>query len=201
MRGNRLTPVGRMWGNDEKLNQAAYDAGERVKESWINPVAEKIRRGLGGKRPSWGWNGRLNGSADNFISSCASCHSTAQMDQSKTLSSVVSMTPPSPVFRNGRYVSVNDKGTMDWFRNFPAGTAFSANKISSSTLVSGDYSLQLMIGYGNYQRWKRQNPTTTTGRIVPQMKMIPRKVFGFKREGEEGFPPRQGPDIRFDKEE
>lgn len=58
-----------------------------------------------------------------------------------------------------------------------------------------------MIGYGNYQRWKRQNPTTTTGRIVPQMKMIPRKVFGFKREGEEGFPPRQGPDIRFDKEE
>lgn len=56
-----------MWGNDPELNQAAVDAGKKPVEAWINPEAEKLRLELGGKRPSWGYNGRLNGPADNFI--------------------------------------------------------------------------------------------------------------------------------------
>ena len=50
-----------MWGNDPKLTQAAYDSGQKPVESWINPRADAIRKSLGGKRPTWGWNGRLNG--------------------------------------------------------------------------------------------------------------------------------------------
>lgn len=64
---DRLTPVGVMWGNDPQLDQAAVDRGEKPVESWINPDAETLRKELNGMRPSWGYNGRLNGPADNFI--------------------------------------------------------------------------------------------------------------------------------------
>ncbi|KAG8530262.1 uncharacterized protein KY384_004763 [Bacidia gigantensis] len=60
---DRIIPVGLMWGNDPNLNQAMHDAGNTPKESWINPRAEQIRKDLGGRRPSWGWNGRMNGPA------------------------------------------------------------------------------------------------------------------------------------------
>ncbi|KAF8299951.1 hypothetical protein DL93DRAFT_2122330 [Clavulina sp. PMI_390] len=74
----RLTSVGVMWGSDPNLDQAAVDAGKKPEESWINLEAENLRLGLGGARPSWGYNGRLNGPADNFVSACTSCHSTAE---------------------------------------------------------------------------------------------------------------------------
>ena len=54
-----------MWGNDPQLNQEAFDKGQKVQESWINPRAEEIRLRLGGSRPSWGWNGRMNGPGIN----------------------------------------------------------------------------------------------------------------------------------------
>lgn len=76
---DRLTSIGIMWGDDPDLDQAAFDAGQEPVESWINPRAEELRRELGGKRPSWGYNGRLNGPADNFISACTSCHGRAQL--------------------------------------------------------------------------------------------------------------------------
>jgi hypothetical protein len=50
-----------MWGNDPELTQAKADAGEKPQESWINPEADTVRNSLQGTRPSWGWNGRLNG--------------------------------------------------------------------------------------------------------------------------------------------
>lgn len=54
-------PVGIMWGNDPKLTGAKAAAGEKPKQSWIKPEAEIIRKQLNGTRPSWGWNGRMNG--------------------------------------------------------------------------------------------------------------------------------------------
>ncbi|KAG9081994.1 hypothetical protein FRC07_014356, partial [Ceratobasidium sp. 392] len=73
----RTTPLGIQWGNDSQLTQERFDAGEKAKESWMNPIGEELRLHLGGFRPSWGWNGRLNGPVDNFASACASCHATA----------------------------------------------------------------------------------------------------------------------------
>jgi len=67
----RMVPVGVMWGNDPTLDKAAFDAGARVKESWIN---------LDLKTPQHlGWLGRLNGPVDNPASACLSCHMTAEV--------------------------------------------------------------------------------------------------------------------------
>ena len=63
---DRIIPVGLMWGNDPELTQAKYEGGEKPAESWINPEADRIRKKLGGSRPSWGWNERLNGPGEEF---------------------------------------------------------------------------------------------------------------------------------------
>jgi hypothetical protein len=56
-------PVGIQWGNDPQVTQAVYEAEGpgALKESWVNPDANKLLRDLGGKRPFLGWNGRMNG--------------------------------------------------------------------------------------------------------------------------------------------
>ena len=106
---DRLTPVGIQWGNDPRLTQEAIDNGEKLQECWINPRAEDLRVKLGGARPSWGWNGRLNGPADNFISSCASCHSLAQREHASKV------TPPTPRLLARGWVPDDDKLTMHWY--------------------------------------------------------------------------------------
>lgn len=59
---HRVLPVGLMWGNDPLLTQAKFDKeGLRPVEQWINPAADELLSQLKGSRPSWGWNGRLNG--------------------------------------------------------------------------------------------------------------------------------------------
>jgi len=142
---DRLIPVGIQWGNDPLVTQKAIDNGEKLQECWINPRAEDLRARLGGTRPSWGWNGRLNGPADNFISSCASCHSLAQRDH------ISKVTPPKPRLLAQEWVPDDDVLTMHWFRNIPSGRSFDPGA------KSGDYSLQLMIGYRNWLAWS-QNP-------------------------------------------
>ncbi|KXJ90395.1 hypothetical protein Micbo1qcDRAFT_120327 [Microdochium bolleyi] len=132
---DRIMPVGIMWGNDPELTDAKIKADPDAKpqQSWIYPQAEIIRKRLNGTRPSWGWNGRMNGPADNFISACASCHSTSEL---RPAGKKVSMVP-------------KPTGDMRWFRNIPAGEPF--NKDSKSA----DYSLQLMMGYGNFLKWRQ----------------------------------------------
>jgi len=45
-------------------------------------------------------------------------------------------------------VPKDDASTMQWFRNIPAG------KPCTEGATAGDYSLQLMMGWHNYQDWK-----------------------------------------------
>ncbi|KAJ6569598.1 hypothetical protein B0H19DRAFT_700414 [Mycena capillaripes] len=142
---DRLTCVGLQWGNDPKLDQAAFDAGQRPEESWINPEAEKLRKALNGKRPSWGYNGRLCGPADNFVSACASCHSVAQ-------SYSAPMVQSGQLIAN-KWVPLNEKLTMTWFENVPAGKPF-----STRGALSADYSLQFVAGWQNYQSWFSTQP-------------------------------------------
>ncbi|KAI9036921.1 fungal specific transcription factor domain-containing protein [Aspergillus affinis] len=126
-------------GNNPELDQAAFERGGKAVESWINPEAEDLRILLKGMRPSWGWNGRTNGPADNFISACASCHSTSQLggnDQDI-------MTPPVRKLGDGTRTPKDDKETMKWFDNIPFGQPFTPGT------PPGDYFLQLMIGFHN----------------------------------------------------
>jgi hypothetical protein len=124
---DRMIPVGVQWGNDPTLTPAKHAAGERVKESWINP-ALTIPQHLG-------WLGRLNGPVDNPVSACLSCHGTAQ---SPALSPMI---PPS---------GATDAQKMRWFRNVKTNDAFDAG--SSSNPESLRYSLQLAVGIQNQQR-------------------------------------------------
>ncbi|KAF4462444.1 hypothetical protein FALBO_10748 [Fusarium albosuccineum] len=131
---DRLIPVGIMWGNDTELTPARAAEGAKPTQSWINRDANDIRKSLKGSRPSWGWLGRLNGPADNFRSACASCHSVSERDPKEK----VQLLPPS---------GATDAEKMRWFRNIPAGKPFNKGG------VSGDYSLQLMMGYNNFRGW------------------------------------------------
>lgn len=59
-----VRPVGLMWGNDPN-----YSSSWTMDEARINPVVQLQH---------YGYQGRLNGPVDNPISSCLSCHATAQ---------------------------------------------------------------------------------------------------------------------------
>lgn len=124
---DRLVPVGLMWGNDPALLRTA------------TPLAEsKINAGL--QIPQHlGFEKRLNGPIDNPRSSCASCHSTAQIqpDLSRTARAAI---PPA---------SATDATLRTYFRNIKSGQPFDAGALSL------DYSLQLQNGLAN---WAQANP-------------------------------------------
>ncbi|KAJ8091840.1 hypothetical protein PM082_021076 [Marasmius tenuissimus] len=152
-------PVGLQWGNDPELTQEKYDSGVRPQELWLNPVALELLKELGGSRPTWGWNGRMNGPADNFVSACASCHSVAQRTTThRKPTSLIQKPAPKKIKILGpgdtftfKWEQQDEKETMRWFRNIPAGEPFDEDAISS------DYSLQVMIGYANFTEWKAKH--------------------------------------------
>lgn len=105
-------PVGIMWGNDP-----AFTGPGVLKETLINSSVSM---------PHYGWQGRLNGPVDNKISSCISCHSTAQ-------------DPPAPM------VPIPGADVRLWFRNIRTGESFDGK---GQPL---DYSLALSTGIANFK--------------------------------------------------
>ena len=85
-----LVPVGIMWGDDpENTTNTSNPVPDStyinldLKQTIINPDRNELP-------PSHlGWNGRLNGPMDNPMSSCYSCHATAEYPQ---------ISPISPLF-------------------------------------------------------------------------------------------------------
>lgn len=73
-----VAPVGVMWGNDP-----GYSGTGPLTQTWLNPEVHM---------PHVGYQGRLNGPVDNPISSCMSCHATAELPQG-TMVTVRSRTP------------------------------------------------------------------------------------------------------------
>jgi len=107
-----VAPVGLMWGNDP-----GYTGSGPLAQTLLNPAVHM---------PHVGFQGRLNGPVDNAISSCLSCHSTAEDPAG-------SMVPPT------------GGDPSAWFRNIPSGTPFDAGGQSL------DYSLQLSVGISNFR--------------------------------------------------
>lgn len=114
----RLIPVGLSWGNDPDRPPGS---SEPVEQTWLNPDL---------KLHHYGWEGRLNGPVDNPVSSCLSCHSTAQFPAQ----SPMTVSPGWPAAQK-----------MRWFRNLKPGEPFDPG--SEST----DYSFQLSMGVDNLQ--------------------------------------------------
>jgi len=124
----RMVPVGVMWGNDPNLNLAAFNAGTRVTQSWINPDLRTPQH--------LGYLGRLNGPVDNPKSSCLSCHMTAEVPARTNI------LPPNPT-------PAEPDRPMPWFRNMPAGNSLDQRSIGT------DYNLQISNGIQNFQLWKQ----------------------------------------------
>ncbi|XP_035672836.1 uncharacterized protein LOC118413503 [Branchiostoma floridae] len=134
----RLVPLCLQWGNDPDLTpERYYEQGIRPNETWTNPLV-KEKGLLAPGRPYLGYLERANGIVDNFISCCASCHSTASIPTfPKTL------TPSKPDLV---------PNTMDWFKNIHAGEPFEEGGKSL------DYSLQLDSGLSGYFEWVKSKP-------------------------------------------
>lgn len=136
----RLVPIGLQWGNDPKLTQKEYDAGTRPVETWMNPAAEVIRKDLGGKRPCWGWHGRLNGPGELIRRSLMTSRRIPRLTQesldiwslfhlsadnfmsaclschSMATSSGGKLVPPKAKYdpKTGRWTAQDDKERMKW---------------------------------------------------------------------------------------
>lgn len=139
----RMVPVGLMWGNDPDLTKAKFDAGERVKESWINP---------GLKTPQHlGYLGRLNGPVDNPASACLSCHGTAQIP----VRSSMIPNPSDPLF-------------MKWFANVRAGDSFDKRSIGTDYSLQISVGIQnFKIWHGSKEGVFVQDiPNSTSARLV-----------------------------------
>lgn len=140
---DNLVPVGIMWGDDPENNTNASNPkptetiiNPDLKETIINPDTDEL------PPTHLGWNSRLNGPVDNPMSSCFSCHSTAEYPQYALM---------SPLF-DADTAKANPPGSpgwMRWFRNLPCGTPFSAEGA-----VSMDFSLQMAISLQNFYDWK-----------------------------------------------
>ncbi len=133
----KLRPLALMWGNDPALKQSDYNAGQRPMESWINvdaPIVKYRTNPPAGATPPrvMGWAGRANGPVDNPVSSCLSCHSTAQIPATSRMIPRANLPEPQK---------------LKWFRNLAVGESFDPG---SKTL---DFSLQLGVGIQNQQEF------------------------------------------------
>ncbi|MEO5759348.1 MAG: hypothetical protein ABIQ51_21090 [Mesorhizobium sp.] len=156
----KLVPVGVMWGNDHgKMISTTFT------EQVLNPTVAALATGGKlfdlSKRQTFGWSGRVNGILDNPVSSCLSCHGTAQVHKTENIKQFI-----LPALLPGQ---VSDANKMLWFRNTPAGTpfVFTAAELAlvkqdtpsllradwtpalMADFVSTDYSLQLRMAIEN----------------------------------------------------
>jgi hypothetical protein len=153
-RWENLAPVGMMWGNDPEdegnipqVNGAGQfpspppltktPINTELKETVINADASEL------PATHIGWNGRLNGPVDNFLSSCMSCHMTSSNPE-KTLSPL--FLPKSARPEPG--TKAWNEWWMQWFQN----VGWKNHKLErfQEAKFSLDFSLQLSAALENF---------------------------------------------------
>jgi hypothetical protein len=170
----RLRALTLMWGDDPQLTPTAFLSGSRPAESWINkdsPIVKYRSNPPAGATPprTLGWAGRGNGPIDNPVSSCISCHSTAQIPASSPMIAPTNL-------------SENEK--LRWFRNLKTNEAFDSE---SRTL---DFSLQLGVGIQNLAEFLRIVPNlggVSSGAAIIKPLDVPaedKKEYRFSRDPE-----------------
>jgi hypothetical protein len=162
----RMVPVGLMWGNDPSLTLSQYQSGRRAAETIVNGSAPAYARN------HLGLAGRMNGPVDNPLSSCLSCHSTAQT--------------PSTV-RMTAFSSCSETQALHWFRNLPGSSSFGA--VDAATCVptsapgpevSLDYSLQQAVAFQTALDSRYHNPCDSTPKagVVESRAIAPELMKG-----------------------
>jgi hypothetical protein len=156
----KLIPIGVMWGNDhDRMISTTFT--EQVLNPAVAALATSGKLFDLSKRQTFGWSGRVNGILDNPVSSCLSCHGTAQVHKTENIKQFI-----LPALQSGH---VTDENKMLWFRNTPAGTPFTfttdelalveqgnSNPLRAdwtealmADFASTDYSLQLRMAIEN----------------------------------------------------
>jgi hypothetical protein len=158
-----LVPLGIQWGNDPEVNDGTWGEytnpvpaitrrNPNLKETIINPDDNEL------PPTHLGWNGRLNGPADNYLSSCMSCHMTAQAP---------AKSPMSPLFQAPANIpKVASKEWMRWFQNLKCGERFDSDKPTSSM----DSSLQLAASLQNFYNWRNAGSKMVADRYKQNQK-------------------------------
>ncbi|WP_299631784.1 hypothetical protein [uncultured Roseobacter sp.] len=133
----RLVPISIGWGNDPEV-----EPEEPLFENIINEDFDGVFFGWDA-RPHMGWNGRANGPVDNPISSCVSCHGTAQFPRSDTFANIL----PS------RLTLTDSEIRRVYFQNIRGGSLFDPDVVPRPPFQSDlvvpvalDYSLQTQLG-------------------------------------------------------
>jgi hypothetical protein len=129
-----------MWGNDPAVTGNDFTNPQptvtrinpQLKETSINANTQEL------PPTHLGWNGRLNGPVDNPLSSCMSCHMTAE---------VPALSPMNPTFQADA-PPIGSTAWMRWFQNAACGQPFDPQA------QSADFSLQLALGVVNFEQWK-----------------------------------------------
>lgn len=150
---DNLVPVGLMWGNDQAAAAAPRDAFATLTETRLNPdLAGVVWRGHGQvwtERPWPGFQGRLNGPADNMMSTCLSCHALAQWPRSKALS----ILPLAPKYTMTTLNNDDVRADLarDYLRNVKGGQLTEPSEATATDTWGGarplDYSLQLEASF------------------------------------------------------
>ncbi|WP_150131330.1 hypothetical protein [Caulobacter mirabilis] len=150
---DNLVPVGLMWGNDPNAAASPRDAMATLTETRLNPaLAGVVWRGHGqtwDERPWPGFQGRLNGPADNMISTCMSCHALAQWPRSKALS----ILPTGPTYTMATLNNDQTRAALaaSYLKNVPGGTLTDPSEATPTASWGGarplDYSLQLEAAF------------------------------------------------------
>lgn len=174
-----LVPVGIQWGNDPEINDSTWGEytnpipaitrrNPNLKETIINPDDNEL------PPTHLGWNGRLNGPADNYLSSCMSCHMTAQAP---------AKSPMSPLFQSPDKVpAVGSAEWMRWFQNLNCGVRFDSDKPTFTT----DFSLQLAASLQNFFNWRNEGSKLVADRYKKNQKenTNPDLEYKIRRAGE-----------------
>ncbi len=146
-RWENLVPVGIQWGDDPTVNvnltnptPTETKINPLLKETIINPNKTEL------PPVHLGFGMRLNGPVDSTVSSCMSCHSTAQYP---AVSAILPFLNNPPVNLPTDPNTPASPQWMRWFRNVPCATPFDPGKA-----VSFDYSLQLSKSIENFIDYK-----------------------------------------------
>ena len=141
----KLVPLGLQWGNDPGITSNEFTNPEPTKTR-INPNLTECRINPDENElppTHLGWNGRLNGPADNPRSSCMSCHMTAQ-SPTRSLASPLFIVPKTAIPEEG-----SDQW-MRWFQNIHCTKKFDED----APVVSTDFCLQMSMSLQNFYSWR-----------------------------------------------
>lgn len=142
---HKMMPVGLMWGNDPTITPTDVMMGKKLAESYIsNLIPDPAKKTLG-------WAGRLNGPGDNPVSSCLSCHGTAEFP------------PNSQMAPTG-----TEQMRLAWFQNRTGSEPFTSGKVAL------DFDLQMSAGLRGFM----QSPGSS---VLSDIVMAPPTVTGLPK--------------------